>query len=96
MKEIIKEELKESIYWNVCDGNAGYKLISTCNVELLIDKAIDRAKEEEIKRAKEIIENMGKLDIYYNKEMAIKTLDLFDRLFDGELIIKNDVVVGQK
>ena len=39
-------EVKESVCWNECEGNAGYKLISVANVELLLEKAIKLAVED--------------------------------------------------
>jgi len=43
-EEKILEKAKDSVWWNECNGNAGYKLISTDNVESLIACAIKDTK----------------------------------------------------
>lgn len=50
-EEKILEELKETLYWNECPGNAGYPLISVSNVEHLIRLAIKKGKAAQEREA---------------------------------------------
>jgi len=82
------EELETDLYISFSDENLR-------KFKILILEAELKGHTQAIKKVLEIIEEMETLDIYFNKEMAIKTLILAGRVISGELSIEDIKIKAQ-
>lgn len=87
-----RKEIKESIYWNECDGNAGYKLISVRNVEGILN-LIEQQDKELIEKLFKIIKEATVFESQDEEDIFISRVE---HLFGPRLIELSDAVHAEE